>query len=367
MKYLILSFLFFCSCFETALALSPQRAEAYFQAQQYMQAINIWKKTLEEGNAELQANAIYNIGTAFLASGDVEQALDYFQSLKFGKDPSLLLLQKVKFNQALALFEITKNNISALHPHDLALKEKLNFFLLQFKQALNLVDEAEKAHCTLIKLAGGPPECNTSENYQQLRNAINLQTKEVQHMLSLPLPTPKKWPENTPGAIIEHIIDIQRHAFSLLALQHQDDIVKAQQNTVQHSNSLANAISISQEQEFKKNQCNQKRWEDVLSLYQQGHDAADIALLDIKAGAEWHPFAIQRQIAALDYWQKALEALENTTNKTIPIPITKDLISKPMPATSNVYQLLNLLNAMDQQDYTPPENNEPIKQGERPW
>ena len=150
---------------------SMQEAAAYYEAKEYVQALDIYDGLLNSPLTSWEHAAImYNIGSVHLSSGQYAKAIEVFNSIPLDNEASPLLIRDVKFGIALAnLYESRQTSIKSLESFS------RKFFYLWEAQAA--IESAQKADCELFKAEGGTA-CHTSQDLADLNTLIKIELEE---------------------------------------------------------------------------------------------------------------------------------------------------------------------------------------------
>ena len=128
---------------------------AYFTAQDYPAAINLYQALLSENLSGWERSVVvYNLGTALIAQGNAEKALETLHLLPLTDDTSPLLAYRVRYNLSMANFRegiALNQTLQAAPPPTQDPFFKAIYF---FQQALDEIPLAQKAECRLLEVAG---------------------------------------------------------------------------------------------------------------------------------------------------------------------------------------------------------------------
>lgn len=146
-----------------------RQAGLFFDAGDYGQAVRQYKIMLESSLSPWQQAIIaYNLGTAKLAQGKWEEALQSFQSIDTAETTLPLLKYRLQINMALARLLIFKEKFEVIQKNpDPSIKDYSPVVQL-LQEAATEIAKIEKNRCQLLK-AEGNSSCDNS-----------IQTKEMQ-------------------------------------------------------------------------------------------------------------------------------------------------------------------------------------------
>lgn len=142
-----------------------ENAAAYFQAEDYSHASQIYEDLLDKKNPLWEREVLtYNLGTTLLAEGEYEKAVALFNEIPLEDDPQPLLEQRVRVNRTLAFLG------QARRLEQDGQLDQLEKSLYAYRYALKEIALAFKAHCRLEE-AEGAKECKPSKNLNNIKTS----------------------------------------------------------------------------------------------------------------------------------------------------------------------------------------------------
>lgn len=347
-----------------------QYAQAYAESGKYPVARKIYQKLLTETNDPAQRSILfYNIGTTFLKEQQWDEALAQYDKVNQLSTIAPGLRQNLYVNMAIALIEQVRQG----------LQQKPEFVQLTGYKALLTeagvdLKEAQDAACALLKVEGAP-ECKPPLSMQVLQSLVKKQTAELDQLIAQAKLThaAKKEQELTPQGLLELLIEQQNNVLDLTNtyLQQGDgeEKQKLQQATkVSQDAVLAKvaefppAVLTMQKERYRskeKNlQCQDKPWDEVIPLFDQGYRQALIAQKILNSSPDLYRQSSQFQKNTVVYWLKALEKLKQ-------FDAQKESQTQNQQQTQ-ADQSLQLLSEMETNDLIPAVAKPP-QPVERPW
>lgn len=131
------------------------KAAAYFDAKAYAKAEDLYKGLLQEKLSSWQKDVVkYNLGSALLAEGQFDKALETFQNISLDLASSPLLQFRVKNNMAVAQLRKALMLLREIESQPVNLELLYQQCIISLQKTLSAIEEAEKASCALSRLEG---------------------------------------------------------------------------------------------------------------------------------------------------------------------------------------------------------------------
>ncbi len=309
-------YLFSCWSYSLpALSLSQEGA-AYFEAKEYEKAIELYEKVAKSDISSWQQAAVqYNIGTCYMAAGDVKSALRVLRGIQ---TISPLVLRQIHQNLALILMKDDKT----------------------LQEAKLEIDAAIRADCILLKVEGSQ-DCHPSPTLYEIRDFIE---KKLSAIPSQPFQNIVE--SNDPQSILDASIKEQEHALLINRLYQESNVQsvetrqlvnEAQAKVLMVAEPYLKHVLEYEKQNYPK-QCQCTPWDNIIPNFEKGYQLA-----------KWKLAYIPIQEEILRLWRDA-----------------KEPPKKPPEKPSN--EVLRELQKMEQEDNLPqvpkPLNTKGIK---KPW
>jgi tetratricopeptide (TPR) repeat protein len=170
-------------------ALEEKEIDDYFEAGDYPPLHVYYEKKMEAPLSQIQLAVLeYDQGTVFLAEGKWKEALENYQDIFLGKNPPPFLIQRLKYNTALALIKGSQGLLFHLrNPHQAAKISQMA------QEAVLSLEESQEAFCQVNQLLRHP-NCEDgqrfwTERYEQMK----LQIEETKKSLA-------RWKQEHPNS-----------------------------------------------------------------------------------------------------------------------------------------------------------------------
>ena len=321
----------------------------------YSTTIETWLPLWDQLKPKDNAEEKFRQGLEQMKQGELEQSLQAFHEsynalnqlmlFLWGADPLVEQLQKLvnSYNRVLAQVPIQEVTLYGLIREQKQTK--------QVVQQSTEFDEAEKN----LEMAIQPLSRIHLEEARQW----------IKRLIAKVGPTK----ENIPEAILETIIDEQKHAISLNRIVNGEviGILKgAQEITLDKASLFHEEVLKHQKQEFEQ-QCQRQPWENVLPLFDLGHQAARKSLTLIDSSTE---IAMAYQEEALQHWKEVLKRLRQPKPVEEKEPIAvEEILERPPPGEEkpSADEILRQLQEMEYDDRGPPKEPKIPQKGLKPW
>lgn len=166
--------------FQTLLGVpSVRQAEIYFEAGDYGHARNQYEGMQSSHLPKWQQAIIaYDIGTVLLYQDKATEALSYFQDAA-GLEPRMLLLQSsLKRNMSIAYMQMAEKALGSIKMDPDVSIEDYGVAMEQARHSLKEIEEAQKAHCVLLK-AEGSLTCEVDPDLAQMHGEAKMLMAEL--------------------------------------------------------------------------------------------------------------------------------------------------------------------------------------------
>lgn len=364
-------FFFLLNCLESQEIPLTRLIEAYYEAGDYDEALDLLKKLQAENLPTWQkARVMYNIGTILMHKGLLEEASSAFASI-----PLTLYSLPV-------LRPAIRNNLAVLNfMKALKVMDKKELTLSDYNQALYLLENAEReaidaqeAICAFYQ----EEACGLQKDQMELLAAINNKKEELSKVKTIQKDKVPSEEEVNPENILEAGIQAQLQSLSFSRIaeikgeeKFNDKLPQAQSNVLKAIDSFLQVVIDTQKKDYLF-RCQRMPWEKVIPLFNQGKQTA------LEAKSQLVNFstllqAIILQEQTLQFWQEALKALQQPLSEED--MYCENQKSKRESASSSVQEsegittqdVLRQLLLMDQDDQQlQPAPIEP-KKGLKPW
>lgn len=149
--------------------LLTRQAEAYYQAKEYTNAIDLLNKIVDETMQPWQKERLlYNIGTIYLEQEEWQKAAEQYAEITRLSEQSYLLARALKTNQAILYF---RQGINLLNQGSHLTLDDYSKTIYLFIDSLTNIKEAQKAQCHLEIFLGGT-DCENSVDLVDLHSAV---------------------------------------------------------------------------------------------------------------------------------------------------------------------------------------------------
>lgn len=334
-----------------------QEARAYYNLGQFGLSEKIDLQMIEESSLDWEKNILrYNLATSYAAQGKWESALEQFAFLYSKGNLSPDLTFRYQVNVAVSFIGWAK---------DILQKEDdihLSGFLQEiFRVAEKIVEAAEKSFCDFKKWEGYE-HCEKSKELNEVKKLLILDNKSSQMFLSEVEERLKKLNSvsENPIEILKQTIQMQQIALDLSFLFFgwavTDEIpekmkrlfLDAQNFVNQFAPQFVDVVLNWQKKEYAKQPyseaCQEKPWNRVIPLYNEGLSVAKLAL-DLQKTFQIERIIIHQK-QAIAYWKEALDIMENRSEAgNVENPIERN-------KKQQIIQQVIKMNNMDRQPKT---------------
>lgn len=191
-----------------------REAAANVEAGNYTQAIKEYRHLLTEDLPAWQKGVIqYNIGTALLEAGRLDEAITQFNAIPLSADSSPLLIKRIKGNVAAAYLRQGQHLMDALSEKGSLSQEDAEKAIYLFRESLGDIRKARAATCELSKLEG-IDVCPPTHDLQMARAAAK---QNLSFLLE------GYWPHVLPSLTLTDTAPFMQA--ELISIQHQLDLL----------------------------------------------------------------------------------------------------------------------------------------------
>ena len=130
-------------------------AQAFYETSEYRRARQIYEELLKDNKSSWQRNELlYNIATVLMAEGKFDEALTQYNEISTEADLSPLLNKRLQQNIAWIHLLQAMNQAAMVNENPNATVEDYRKGIFLFREALDSIQDAQKAACKLALLKG---------------------------------------------------------------------------------------------------------------------------------------------------------------------------------------------------------------------